>query len=99
MRRPKHKASLNAAWQASDALALNATLLYVSPWLDYTRDAVAETTTAPGYMTANFAASYRVTDTVAVFARIDNLFDAHYQNPVGFLQPGRGFYAGVRTTF
>jgi vitamin B12 transporter len=28
---------------------------------------------------------------------VDNLFDRHYQNPVGFLQPTLGAFAGVRT--
>jgi vitamin B12 transporter len=31
-----------------------------------------------------------------VFARIDNLFNLHYQNPTGFLAPGLGVFGGVR---
>jgi len=26
---------------------------------------------------------------------VDNLFDRHYQNPVGFLQPSLGAFAGI----
>ena len=33
-----------------------------------------------------------------MFARIDNLFDRHYRNPVGFLQPALGAYAGIKVT-
>src|SRR6185369_7760873 len=33
LRRPKHKASLNAAWQATRAFSLNATVLTVSSWI------------------------------------------------------------------
>jgi vitamin B12 transporter len=33
---------------------------------------------------------------LSVFARIDNLLDRHYQNPVGFLQPTLGAYAGIK---
>jgi len=31
-----------------------------------------------------------------VFGRVDNLFDRRYQNPVGFLQPAFGVFAGIR---
>jgi vitamin B12 transporter len=44
----------------------------------------------------NLATSYDLTKNLALFARIDNLFDRHYENPVGFLQPSIGFYAGVK---
>jgi len=30
---------------------------------------------------------YLVTDQIKVFGRVDNLFNVHYQNPTGFLQP------------
>jgi hypothetical protein len=36
---------------------------------------------------------------LAAYARINNLFDRHYQNPTGFLQPGLGVYAGIRVAF
>jgi hypothetical protein len=31
-----------------------------------------------------------------VFARVDNLFNLHYQNPTGSLAPGLGVFGGVR---
>jgi len=36
---------------------------------------------------------------LAVTGRISNLFDKSYQNPVGFLQPERAFYAGIKANF
>ena len=45
------------------------------------------------------AASYAVTEQVTLYGRVDNLMGQHYQDPLGFLQPGRGFYAGVKTRF
>ena len=49
----------------------------------------------PGYTTVNLAASYDLTRAaLRVFARIDNLFDRHYENPVGFLQPSLGALRG-----
>ena len=96
LRRPKHKVNLNATWQATDALLLNASVLTVSSWVDGNRDFSIPRLDAPGYTTVNLAASFALSRQLAVFGRIDNLFDHRYQNPVGFLQPGIGVFAGIR---
>jgi vitamin B12 transporter len=96
LRRPKNKLTLDAKWQASDALSFDADIRYVSSWVDVTRDSIIPQVTAPGYATADIAASYDITDRFTVYGRINNLLDEHYQDPVGFLQPGRGFYAGIK---
>ncbi len=97
LRRPKHKGNLDATWRASDALLLNASVLTVSSWVDGNRDFSIPRLDAPGYTTVNLAASFDVSRQWAVFGRIDNLLDRHYENPVGFLQPGIGVFAGIRT--
>jgi len=97
LRRPKHKGNLNATWRASDALLLNASVLTVSSWVDGNRDFSIPRLDAPGYTTVNLAASFDVSRQWAVFGRIDNLLDRHYENPVGFLQPGIAVFAGIRT--
>ena len=96
LRRPKHKASLNGTWQATQRLSLNATLLSVSSWVDGNRDFSIPRLDAPGYTTVNLAGNFDVTNRLSVFARIDNLVDRHYQNPIGFLQPSLGAYAGIK---
>jgi vitamin B12 transporter len=97
LRRPKHKGNLNATWRASDALLLNASVLTVSGWVDGNRDFSIPRLDAPGYTTVNLAASLDVSRQWAVFGRIDNLLDRHYENPVGFLQPGIAVFAGIKT--
>jgi vitamin B12 transporter len=99
LRRPKHKGSLNAAWQATSRLSLNATLLSVSSWIDGNRDFSIPRLTAPGYTTLDLAAGYDLTSHWALFARITNLFNRHYQNPDGFMQPTVGAFAGVKAKF
>jgi vitamin B12 transporter len=96
LRRPKHKASLNANWHATQAFSANATLLTVSSWIDGNRDFSVPRLTASGYTIVNLAANFDVNSHLSVFGRIDNLFDRHFQNPVGFLQPTLGAFAGVR---
>ena len=103
LRRPKNKASLTANWQATDRLSLSSTLLYVGPWFDITRQTTApdgfnQYVQAPGFTTVNLAANYALRDDVTLFARIDNLFNAQYEDPLGYMRPGFGAYAGIRFT-
>ncbi|MES2292079.1 MAG: TonB-dependent receptor [Pseudomonadota bacterium] len=99
VRRPKSKASLDARWQAMAAVSLDASLLYVGSWIDGSRDFSISRLNAHPYVTADIAASYALTDNFALTGRIANLFDKTYENPTGFLQPGRAFYAGIKANF
>jgi vitamin B12 transporter len=47
------------------------------------------------YVTANIAITYGITNEFTIYGRGSNLFDEQYQNPDGFLHPGRGLFAGV----
>jgi vitamin B12 transporter len=96
LRRPKHKATLNAAWQLTDALSLDSTVLYVGSWIDGNRDFSIPRLTAPAYATVNMAVNFALRSRLTLFGRIDNLFNRHYQDPVGFLQPALGVFVGVR---
>jgi vitamin B12 transporter len=98
LRRPKVKASYATTWQASDALALSATVVYVGPWIDINRAGTISRLTAGGYATTNVAANYVLTRNLTLFARIDNLFDRRYEDPVGFDRPGFAVFAGVKAT-
>jgi vitamin B12 transporter len=99
LRRPKHKADLNVGWQASTRLSLNATVLATSSWIDGNRDFTIARLTAPGFVTVNLAGSFDLTQHFALSARIDNLFNHHYEDPIGFMQPTLGAYAGIKTKF
>jgi vitamin B12 transporter len=99
LRRPKHKVDLNAGWQATRRVSIDTTVLGTSSWIDGNRDFTITRLTAPGFVTVNLAGSFDVTQHFAVFARIDNLFNHHYEEPIGFLQPTLGAYAGVKTRF
>lgn len=96
LRRPRHKASLNADWQATDDLSLDATLLYVGPQIDGNRDFSIPRLKMPDVTTLDLAASYRLTESWSVFGRLENAFDTTYQSPDGFLRPGIGATAGLK---
>jgi vitamin B12 transporter len=96
VRRPKNKGTFNAEWHATDALLFDVKVLSVGTWVDGNRDFSIPRLDAPPYTTVNLATSYDLNARIAVFARIDNLFDRHYENPVGFLQPSIGAFAGIK---
>ena len=96
LRRPRHKASVNADWQATDDLSLAATLLYVGPQIDGNRDFSIPRLKMPDYVTVDLAASYRLTEKWTLFGRIENLTDTDYQSPDGFLRPRVAAYAGIK---
>jgi vitamin B12 transporter len=45
------------------------------------------------------AGSYDLGNGLTAYARINNLFDRRYQDPIGFQRPGFGIFAGVRIAF
>ena len=99
LRRPRHKWSLDARWQATRKLSLDVTLLSVGSWIDGDRQFTVARLTAPGYATVDLAAGYDLTAQLTLYGRLTNLADARYENPVGFQHPGRGVFAGVRARF
>lgn len=96
LRRPKHKGTLNVSYRAREALLVDLNVLAVSGWVDGNRDFSIPRLDAPPYTTVNLAAAFDVSRTLTVFGRLDNLLDRRYENPVGFMQPGLGVFAGVR---
>jgi vitamin B12 transporter len=98
-RRPKNKESLNANWQATHRLSLNATVLSVSSWVDVNRDGSIPRLNAPGYTTVDLAAVYDLSSHWALTGRVTNLLNRHYQNPDAFDQPTLGAFAGIKAKF
>lgn len=98
LRRPKHKISLDARWQAMDELLLDASLTYVGSWADGSRDFSIPRLNAPGYTLVNLAATYQLDENFAFTGRLTNLLDQTYQNPTGFQAPGLGWYLGLKLT-
>jgi vitamin B12 transporter len=99
LRRPKHKASLTATWLPTDRLSFSATMLYVGSQVDGNRSFSIQRLDTDPYFVVNLAADYDLGKGVALFARIDNLFDRRYENPTGFQRPGFGVFGGVRVSW
>jgi len=99
-RRPKNKASLQASWTPWQRLTLSGEILYTGTWLDSTRDnQTIFTAQAAPYTLVNLDGEYRITSNATFFSRINNLLDRHYQEPLGFLQPGFMIISGIRVSW
>jgi len=51
------------------------------------------------YVLVNIAADWRVADSIALFGRVENLFDAEYEDVFTYRTPGRGAFVGIRAGF
>ena len=99
LRRPQNKWNFDARWQATSKLSLDLNVLSTGPFIDGNRDFSIPRLTAHGYTTADIAANYDISHDVTIYARVTNLSDETYQDPVGYLRPGRGVFAGAKARF
>jgi vitamin B12 transporter len=53
----------------------------------------------PAFTLVNLSLRYRITGTLELFARAENLLDEDYQEVFTFNSPGRALYGGVRARF
>ena len=60
---------------------------------------IAERVEIDAYTVVNLAASWKLTKSLDLTARVTNLFDKEYEEILGFVRPGRAVYAGLRGRF
>jgi vitamin B12 transporter len=103
VRRPKNIASINLSWTSKDdRFTATATARYNGQQTDlaYTDPSfIPLRVKLKDYTLVNLVAEYRLTKTLALFGRVENLFDDHYEEIFGVQTQGRGAYAGVRARF
>ena len=100
IRRPRHMAAANLNHRMFNGRGnLNVNVSYTGEQDDrYFPPPVfaPETVELDSYVVVDVAASYSLTPRIALYGRIDNLFDEDYANVFGFRSPARGAHAGVR---
>ncbi len=103
VRRPRHMAAVNLNYRFAQQRAnLNLNLSYTGEQTDQFFPPFPNPATIvslDSYTLVNLTGSYRLTDTLEVYARAENLLDEDYQNVFGFNTPGVGYYAGIRLDF
>lgn len=101
-RRPQHKVNFNTTWTPVQDLTFSGNILYVSGWRDLPVIGTSYCSTCGkgrGYFTIDIAANYKINRYISVFARADNLLNRQYEEPIGYLQPGRGGYGGITVSY
>ncbi|MFH0775279.1 MAG: TonB-dependent receptor, partial [bacterium] len=88
--RPERRANLNIRWKPSEKVTLFIDEIYVGERLDYGNVEL------PKYTLFNTRISYRLSETLTLSGRIENLFDEKYEEVKGYGTPGRSLYGGIR---
>ncbi len=94
-RRAEHVASLNLGYTFLDGRA------GVDLGIDYNGKQLnrkANPVMLDDFVLVNLAGSYRITERIELFGRIDNLLDTDYEEVPGYHTTGIGFFAGLRGT-
>lgn len=101
LRRPRHRASLNADWEFLKGANINVGVIYVDKRKDIWYDITSEKTDVHtnGYYRIDVAASYQIAEFLQVFGRVENITDRRYESNYNRNTPGRSFYAGLKGTF
>ena len=99
VRRPRSSFNL-VAWGEAGRFRWGASLAYVGDRRDTDFDQFpAATVTLHDYALASLNAAYRILPALEAFVRVENGFDADYQDVFGYNTPGRTAYAGLRVNF
>ena len=103
VRRPSHIASVALGWRAPhDRFGFTAVARYNGDTSDvaFTDPSyVPVTVRLHDYVLLNLNGDVKLTKHFALFGRIENLNNAHYEDVFSFANPGRAVYGGVRARF
>lgn len=100
LRRARNKVGIYGTWSVNDKLKIGANVVYVGSRKDNDFSTFpATTTTLNGYTLVGANANYSITESVELFARIENAFDDEYQEVLGYGTLGAAAYGGVKVSF
>ena len=77
----------------------NSSTVPVRPVSTYRKPPLETRSIVPGFVVANLATSYKLTEHATVTARVENLFNEHYEEVAGFGEPGFAMYGGLKLNF
>jgi vitamin B12 transporter len=101
VRRPEHSGSLNLSYLADDdAWSATLTVRYNGEMTDNNFTSVGPyPAVLKSFTLVNLGADLRLSDDVRLFARVENLFDARYEEVFTYRSPGRAAFVGIRAEF
>jgi vitamin B12 transporter len=93
LRRPENKLRLQVDWKVFPRFETDLVIRYTGPRMDSGQNKLKQ------YTTTDVTFNYELNKTFTVFTRIENLFNAHYQEVRLNGEPGINAYAGIRAKF
>jgi vitamin B12 transporter len=103
IRRPHHIASVTLDWRfAGDRALLSIGADYHGEQRDtafLNAPPFSMPVTLGDYTLVRVAGSYDITENIALYARIENAFDEHYEEVFGYRTRGFGIFGGIRARF
>lgn len=94
-RRPRNAANASVSYALPFGLDLGAAVR----WSGSSFDDAANTNRLDAYTLVDLRAEYRISDSVSLFGRAENLFDEQYMTAYRYGTLGRSFYVGLRGRF
>jgi vitamin B12 transporter len=91
LRIPKYQGSASLEWTRGRARAMF--------MLHGETDQADAGGTRPGFVTADVAGGWKLTDKVEATLRVTNLADTHYEEALGYGEPRRAAFAGLRLRY
>ncbi len=97
LRRPKTKIAYLVNYSFNEKTNLNLEIIYVSERNDRDFSSFpAKEVKLDAYTLVNLAAHYDMFNFLRIYARVENLFDAQYEEIFGFGTPGLSFFGGLK---
>ncbi len=97
LRRPKNKNSLTVVYQPTNRIRAQVQWrLYSSRFDNDFNTEPPSRVTLGGYGIVDLAISYKLRESVELFAKVDNLFDKEYQEVYGYGTLGAAGYGGIK---
>jgi vitamin B12 transporter len=97
LQRPQHQGAVSLIYSGLRNLELEGRLVMVGHRIDFLAD--NQSVRLAPYARLDALARYRINETFSVFARAENLTNAHYQTVYNYGTPGRSGYLGVKVSW
>ncbi len=96
LQRPRNKGSLSLIYTGVPKLEVEGRVTLVGGKMDFAFPAPVK---LASYARFDLRANYQVNDTLSIFARLENIGNARYEEILNYQVAGRSFYAGVKASF
>jgi vitamin B12 transporter len=99
LRRPRHMAGFGSTWQYSEEGDVTLSGRYSSSRRDINVASPFNRLYVKSFTVIDLSTNYRITPSLTLYGRVENLLDKRYEEVYGYGQPGMGLYIGAKSEF